>query len=361
MPRSLRPIRAAKATDFSATIDWGDGTSSAGSVADDPASGFDVFGSHTYAQGGDYRPVVTVGTSVASGGASISAVTSEVDVDFLPLSVADDPISTTAGLAFSGAIASFSSGDAELVAADFAARIDWGDGSAAGAGQVVADADGSFSVTGAHIYNTAGTYTVAVAIGRASADAPTTAVKLDASVASPPPAPPAPPVVTAPAPPVATVPAAPVVTVPTPPVTTAPVSPSAPVATSPAPSASPVVSGPPAPVVVVVPAPSAVVDAERNGSVQIVVTNLGAMAGVQASNASSYRITIAGRLHSKAVKIARVIGGAGGSSVTIVPRGTFARGTVFSIMIGGKESVTATFAPVAKKVKAPVVRKAKKG
>jgi hypothetical protein len=48
--------------DYSATIDWGDGTSSAGSVAADSkiAGQFDVSGSHTYAEEGAYAVVATI-------------------------------------------------------------------------------------------------------------------------------------------------------------------------------------------------------------------------------------------------------------------------------------------------------------
>src|SRR5262249_29976514 len=44
----------AKAGDFSARIDWGDGSSSSGSIAKDKNGGFDVVGSHHYAAPGAY-------------------------------------------------------------------------------------------------------------------------------------------------------------------------------------------------------------------------------------------------------------------------------------------------------------------
>jgi hypothetical protein len=59
----------ATATDFSATINWGDGNSSAGAVAADPSGGYEVRGVHTYASAGSKSIVVTIrdqGGSIAT-------------------------------------------------------------------------------------------------------------------------------------------------------------------------------------------------------------------------------------------------------------------------------------------------------
>jgi hypothetical protein len=50
----------ATASDFTATIDWGDATRSSGTIAPAPAGGFVVTGSHAYAQTGIYSATVTV-------------------------------------------------------------------------------------------------------------------------------------------------------------------------------------------------------------------------------------------------------------------------------------------------------------
>jgi hypothetical protein len=47
-------------SDFTATIDWGDGSRSAGTIASGAGGTFVVTGSHTYAQSGDYDAEVTV-------------------------------------------------------------------------------------------------------------------------------------------------------------------------------------------------------------------------------------------------------------------------------------------------------------
>jgi hypothetical protein len=50
----------ATAADFTATIDWGDGTRSSGTIAPGSGGGFVVAGNHTYAEAGSYTAQVTV-------------------------------------------------------------------------------------------------------------------------------------------------------------------------------------------------------------------------------------------------------------------------------------------------------------
>ncbi len=56
--------------DFSASIDWGDGSISAGTVAPDGSGGFNVIGTHTYAASGMYNTKVAI---VDAGGSMASA------------------------------------------------------------------------------------------------------------------------------------------------------------------------------------------------------------------------------------------------------------------------------------------------
>src|SRR5262249_50039221 len=57
----------ASANDFSASIDWGDGGQSAGIVTANNQGGFDVTGTHVYAEDGDYHVFVSVSDSGGSG------------------------------------------------------------------------------------------------------------------------------------------------------------------------------------------------------------------------------------------------------------------------------------------------------
>jgi FG-GAP-like repeat/IPT/TIG domain len=64
-------------SDFTATVTWGDGSTSTGTIAADPQGGFDVTGSHTYLTAGAYHFTVQIqdvgGAAItAAGGATIS-------------------------------------------------------------------------------------------------------------------------------------------------------------------------------------------------------------------------------------------------------------------------------------------------
>jgi large repetitive protein len=47
-------------SDFTATIDWGDGTSTAGTITEDASDVFYVSGTHTYTKAGSFTPTVTI-------------------------------------------------------------------------------------------------------------------------------------------------------------------------------------------------------------------------------------------------------------------------------------------------------------
>jgi uncharacterized repeat protein (TIGR01451 family) len=131
----IDPNAGLTAADFTATVNWGDGTSNTsndgtgGVVVQASASGgFDVIGTHTYASGikGSMYTVRVVDSKGL-----------ELDNPFL---------------------FHFSDGDPLAKVADFTAMVSWGDGSnntsADGSGSVfiVADPAGGFDVLGAHAY-----------------------------------------------------------------------------------------------------------------------------------------------------------------------------------------------------------------
>jgi hypothetical protein len=145
---------------YSATISWGDGSSSAATVSGaGGAAGYDVtVGPHAF-EAGSYPLVVTI-TDI---GGALATVT-------IPLTVLDAPLSATPappiGLgdeAFSGQLATFTDADPGANAAHYSAQILWGDGSAS-VGTIAAAAGGTFTVTGAHTYAISGTYAVTVLV-----------------------------------------------------------------------------------------------------------------------------------------------------------------------------------------------------
>jgi hypothetical protein len=147
----------ATATSFSATIDWGNGTTSAGTVTADPNGGFDVTGGVTYAQAGWYTVTVTVDNT--SGAAVGSALTRATVAPAPPTIDLDGKlINATAGTAFNGTVATFTDVRTGAAVSDFSATIDWGDGTTT-TGTVVADPNGGFDVTGTHTYAPSSTST----------------------------------------------------------------------------------------------------------------------------------------------------------------------------------------------------------
>jgi hypothetical protein len=169
---------AAAASEYTASIAWGDGQTSAGTVAPDGRGGFTVSGAHTYAEEGSYPVSVTL---TDAGGASTSASTTAAIAD-APLSAAAASVSAVEGTPFSGVVADFTDADPAAAASEYTASIAWGDGQTS-AGTVAPDGQGGFTVSGAHTYAEEGSYPVSVTItdaGGASASATDAATVADA-------------------------------------------------------------------------------------------------------------------------------------------------------------------------------------
>jgi hypothetical protein len=145
------------AGDFTATINWGDGVTTAGTVVGSAGS-FTVEGGHAYGDEGS-DPVSVTLTHTADhvqGTASGSVAVAEGEV----LTPHGMTITATQSHAFSGPVATFSDTDTANVAGDFAATINWGDGTTT-TGTVVGS-NGAFTVDGSHTYATAGQFTIHV-------------------------------------------------------------------------------------------------------------------------------------------------------------------------------------------------------
>lgn len=157
--------------EYAATISWGDGSSSAGVIRYDAATGvFTILGNHTYAEEGSFRATVTV----AHGDAAAASTSLAVAVGDARLSLAVRNISATEGTAFQGVVASFTDANGQAMAKDFTATVAWGDGTTSAA-VVTANGHGGFDVSASHTYADDGSYALAVTVsdqgGSASASA----------------------------------------------------------------------------------------------------------------------------------------------------------------------------------------------
>jgi len=152
---------------YSATIDWGDGTTSAGTIL--PAGPIDVTGDHRYAADGSYLVKVTL-TSVAGVSASATGTATVAELQ----GSGSDQV-TTPGSAIGSPIASFRSADPRATPGDFAATISWGDGTSPAAGVVGVDdpATGSFAVAGDHVYGKLGDYPLTITVADAAGNTTT--------------------------------------------------------------------------------------------------------------------------------------------------------------------------------------------
>jgi hypothetical protein len=159
------------AAQFSASIDWGDGKTSAGTISA-TAGGFTVSGSHTYAAEGSRA----VGVTINDAGGASSTASSTATIADAPLSASGVAISATAAAPFSGAVATFTDADPNGSAAQFSATIAWGDGKTTTG--TIGITTGGFTVSGTHTYMAGGNQAVGVAIsdiGGATATAVSTA------------------------------------------------------------------------------------------------------------------------------------------------------------------------------------------
>jgi hypothetical protein len=171
-----------------ATIHWGDGTSSAGTVTQPGGVGtaFVVKGDHTYAEEGSYT--ITVGITDVGGSTAMAVPTGpNATVADASLTASGTAVSATEGKSFSGQVASFTDANLTAPLSDFTATITWGDGTPASAG-TVSQPGGigtAFMVNGDHIYGEEGSFTVSVNItdkGGSTASPSSTATVADAAL-----------------------------------------------------------------------------------------------------------------------------------------------------------------------------------
>jgi hypothetical protein len=151
------PDTSATASEYSASIEWGDGSTSPGTVTGGAGS-FSVSAGHTYVDEGSY-PLKVLITDVDNAG-NTATTSSTAEIGDAALSASG--VSVTSPMSFSGTVASFTDANTGGSAADFTATIEWGDGSSSTG--TVSGSAGSYSVSGSHAYASTGPFEVIVKI-----------------------------------------------------------------------------------------------------------------------------------------------------------------------------------------------------
>ena len=150
---------AATASDFTATIDWGDSTTSAGTVTAS-GTGFTAQGNHTYTHSGTFTVTVTVNDV----GGSTASATGTTTITSAPLTAGTLTIGTgVEGVTPSQLSFGFTDGNPAGVAADYTATVTWGD-TTTSAGTITAAAGGGFTVAATHTYADEGSFPVTVTV-----------------------------------------------------------------------------------------------------------------------------------------------------------------------------------------------------
>jgi hypothetical protein len=148
----------APASNFQATINFGDGHTGAGTVVSLGNGSFQVVGTNTYATVGTYAVSALITDNAGASGSAFS----KAAVAAAPLAaVVSAPVNSFQGTAFSAILVAFNSGNPAASVGQFSATINWGDG-AITSGQIIQAGGGVFQVAGSHTYNATGHYSVTV-------------------------------------------------------------------------------------------------------------------------------------------------------------------------------------------------------
>jgi hypothetical protein len=169
-------------TDYTATIDWGDGTTTSGTVAG--SNGSYVVNSsvdHTYADEGNVTPVVTITRTTDNATIALSGAATVAEADNLG-AAGVGTIGGNPGVALNNVtVATFSDSNTQNIAGDFVAAIDWGDGTVSSG--TISGSGGAYTVAGSHTYTQNGQDTVTVTVSEDASDGQGTATASAASTA----------------------------------------------------------------------------------------------------------------------------------------------------------------------------------
>jgi len=164
---SVPPIEFTPFTEYLATITWGDGSNSVGTIIPAgtnytyiTASGvhetvpeFQVWGNHTYSSiCTNYNMSVLVQDVGSTAQLNAMTVFSVVNAQITPTAYTIYSSNNT----FSGIVAAFADTDSALTAGSFTVTIDWGDHTIPTVGSIVTTGNGYYYVQGTHTYSGTG-------------------------------------------------------------------------------------------------------------------------------------------------------------------------------------------------------------
>jgi hypothetical protein len=154
------------ASDYQATVAWGDNTTSGATVQANGSGGFNVRAGHTYTHTYTNAGTFTVVVTIIDDGGSTATATSTANVSGASTTITATPvtITPTEGTALSGAlVATFTDTGSTGNPGDYTVTINWGDGHSSSGG-VATNGSGGFNVTGSNTYASEGNYTATISI-----------------------------------------------------------------------------------------------------------------------------------------------------------------------------------------------------
>src|SRR6266545_1497584 len=156
------PDPNATASEYAATIDWGDGPPTAGTITGPTGGPFTVSGTHTYKEEGTYAvTVVITDVDTPTNNATAHSTAHVADAPLTPGTLTlNDGVE---GVTPTTATFTFTDANSFATTADFTATFDWGD-TTSSAGIVAGPTGGPFTVSGTHTYSSTGFFTITVSI-----------------------------------------------------------------------------------------------------------------------------------------------------------------------------------------------------
>ena len=157
---------------FGASIDWGDGHQTTGTVTPN-GNGYNVMGSNSYGSAAASLPLtVTITDNPNGGGNTLAVVSSDITVSDAPLTALGSDLHVSQGAPLNNVVvARFTDSNPSDSPAEYSATIDWGDSdpssseeSSPDTGTIVAEGNGTYAVLGSHVYLNAGNFRPTVAV-----------------------------------------------------------------------------------------------------------------------------------------------------------------------------------------------------